>query len=203
MIRLIAFACLFAVPAHSEELNLPDVTHLRNSDLFDLSAVPPLIVQQAIAASEDRDYFETFPAFSPISQAVVRNFLVSPQRTLTAKAMEIRLAADLANEFTPEEIMTMYAEHVYLGAGCYGFSDALEHRMGTRLEQATLAQVLTLATLLRAPMMFESHPDRLPPRYNSLAVQGVLMEFWDADTSRELTGAGPAEILPNGRCLTE
>ncbi|MBU2993648.1 transglycosylase domain-containing protein [Octadecabacter sp. 1_MG-2023] len=130
MIRSFALLFTLAAPAQAQEHDLPDVTHLRNSVLFDLTAVPPLIVQQAIAASEDRDFFETFPAFSPISQAVVRNFLVSPQRTLTAKTIEIRLAADLANEFTQEEIMTMYAGHIYLGAGCYGFADALEHRMG-------------------------------------------------------------------------
>jgi len=203
MIRAALIGLMFAgaSPAMSQDVPaLPDVTQIRIDPNLDMSWVPPLAVQQAIAAAEDTGWFDTFPATSTITQQVAKNYLLDGLNTLPRKAMEIRLAIDLANAYSAEEIMSIYAQRIYLGARCYGFEDAAQHRLGRPLDQLTLREVLTLAVLIKTPVNHESNYARFASRFDTAAIAGQEAGFWDLDAATALILDGPSQFIDGADC---
>ena len=202
MIRALILTALLATAtgATAQDLpELPDVNLIREDTRLDLTWVPPLTVQQAIAASEDVNWFDSFPATSTITQQVVKNYLLSSERSLLRKAMEVRLAIDMANAYSAEEIISIYAQLIYLGRNCSGFAAALDHRLGVSIEDATLRDALTLAAFIKSPIRYEDEALRTQ-RYRSLVVFGQEAGFWDLATRTRLQDMGPTPVIAGASC---
>ena len=135
----------------------------------------PRYLPQAVIATEDRRFYSHFGvdlrglarAFianlrageivqggSTITQQLAKNLFLSPERTLKRKIQESLLALWLEHRFTKDQILTIYLNRVYLGAGSFGVDAAARRYFGTPAREVTLYEAAVLAGLLKAPSRY-------------------------------------------------
>jgi penicillin-binding protein 1A len=88
---------------------------------------------------------------STITQQVVKQLLLSPERTFERKAKELILAIELESKLSKNDILYLYVNHIYFGAGTYGISAAAQTLFGRDVADLSLAQAALLAGLPKAP----------------------------------------------------
>jgi penicillin-binding protein 1A len=88
---------------------------------------------------------------STLTQQLAKNLFLEPDRTIGRKIQEAVLALWLETRFTKDEILELYLNRVYFGAGAYGIDAAARRYFDTAPSQVTLAQAALLAGLLKAP----------------------------------------------------
>ncbi|WP_084398091.1 transglycosylase domain-containing protein [Henriciella aquimarina] len=132
----------------------------------------PAHVPQAFIAAEDKRFYEhdgadtqaimravwanvtsgeTVSGASTITQQLIKNLVLTPEQTLKRKAQEIRLARRLEKRLNKEEILELYLNRVYFGAGFYGLGAASRFYFGKQPEELTVGEASLLATLPQAP----------------------------------------------------
>ena len=97
---------------------------------------------------------------STITQQVVKNVLLDPERTLARKIRETLLAGRLERSLTKDEIFWLYLNHIYLGHGRYGVEEAARFYFGKHASELKLDESTILAGLIAAP-------ERYSPRRNA------------------------------------
>jgi 1A family penicillin-binding protein len=141
-------------------------------------------VRQAFVAVEDRRFYEHggvdvrrvggaavavvraggyVEGSSTITMQLARNVFpdrLPARKTLRRKVVEVRVARGIEKRFSKEEILELYLNHIYFGAGVYGIATAARHYFGRPAAQLTLAQAALLAALPKAPTHYEprEHP---------------------------------------------
>jgi len=141
------------------------------------SAIPKVLVQ-AVVAAEDADYFKhggvdymgmarafitnvlrgrTAQGGSTITQQVIKNLLLTPERTKKRKIQEIILARRLSEKLSKEDILALYLNQIYYGHGRYGCEEAARYFFGKSVKDVDLAEAALLAGLPQSP-------ERLSPR---------------------------------------
>lgn len=88
---------------------------------------------------------------STITQQLVKNTYLTPEKTLTRKIQEAALAIWLEHRLTKDEIIERYLNAVYLGAGTHGVDAAAHRYFGKSASDLTLAESAMLAGLAQAP----------------------------------------------------
>jgi penicillin-binding protein 1A len=96
---------------------------------------------------------------STITQQLAKNLFLTQERTVTRKLQEIVLALWLEHKYRKKEILELYLNRVYFGAGAYGIEGASQRYFGKSARQVTLAEAAMLAGLVQAP-------SRLAPNRN-------------------------------------
>jgi penicillin-binding protein 1A len=96
---------------------------------------------------------------STITQPVVKNILLSPERTYQRKIKETILAKRLEQELSKDEIFSLYLNHIYLGHGRYGVEEASRYYFGKRASELDLAEAALLSGLVAAPERFSPRVD--------------------------------------------
>ncbi|MDA0340439.1 MAG: PBP1A family penicillin-binding protein [Proteobacteria bacterium] len=96
---------------------------------------------------------------STITQQLAKNLYLSPERTLNRKIQEMFLAVWLESRLTKKEILTIYLNRVYFGAGAYGVASAARLYFDKPVNKLDLAESAMMAGLLKAP-------SRLAPTVN-------------------------------------
>ncbi len=91
---------------------------------------------------------------STITQQVAKNLFLAPDRTLKRKVQELLLALWLEHRFTKDQILTLYLNRVYLGAGTYGVDAAARRYFGRTARTLGPYEAAMLAGLLKAPSRF-------------------------------------------------
>ncbi|MGL4721790.1 MAG: penicillin-binding protein 1A [Desulfovibrionaceae bacterium] len=138
----------------------------------------PQILINAFLAAEDRsfyqhdgvDFISIIRAFiintwsgsvkqggSTITQQVVKALLLSPERTYTRKLKEAILAYRLEKYLSKKEILTIYLNQIYLGAGAYGVEAASRVYFGKHVQEITLAEASMIAGLPKAPSRYSPY----------------------------------------------
>lgn len=97
---------------------------------------------------------------STITQQLVKNTLLTDQRTLTRKMKEAVLAVRLEDELSKQQIMERYLNAVYFGNGAYGIGTAAQTYFGEPVEKLTRVQGALLAGLIQDPNGYD--PIRYP-----------------------------------------
>ena len=136
---------------------------------------------QAVIATEDRRFYSHFgidpigmlraaladlaagrvvEGGSTITQQLAKNLFLTPERSLARKIRETLLALWLEHEFTKDQILEIYLNRVYLGAGTYGVDAAAQRYFGTSTARLDLYQSAMIAGLLKAPARFNPTRDR-------------------------------------------
>ncbi len=140
----------------------------------DLDALPDY-VPAAFIAIEDRRFYH-HPGFDPIgmSRAVVanmkagrvvqggstltqqlaKNLFLSPDQNIKRKVQELMLAVWLEMKFSKKEILALYLNRVYFGAGAYGIEAASQRYFDKSAKQLTVGEAALLAGLLKAPSRY-------------------------------------------------
>jgi penicillin-binding protein 1B len=149
--------------------------------------LPPHLVK-AITVTEDRSFFEHYGvnirgilrAFvrrydtdpnspiarqggSSITQQLVKNLLLSPERTLRRKIAEAYMSIILETRLSKQEIFALYANQVYLGqqAGfsINGFGEASDAYFNKDVTNLTVPEAAFLAGLIRSPNRYNPYKD--------------------------------------------
>ncbi len=145
-----------------------------------LHELPPHL-PQAVLAVEDRRFYSHFgldlwgvtravlanlragrivQGGSTITQQLAKNLFLKPERTIRRKVQETLLALWLERRFSKDQILTIYLNRVYLGAGTYGVEAAARRFFGKSARQVSLYQAAMLAGLLKAPSRYNPVSDR-------------------------------------------
>ena len=95
---------------------------------------------------------------STITQQLAKNLFLTPRRNLRRKVQEMLLALWLEYRFSKRQILAIYLNRVYLGAGTYGVDAAARKYFGKSPDKLSLYESAMLAGMLKAPS-----------RYNPLA----------------------------------
>jgi penicillin-binding protein 1A len=94
-------------------------------------------------------------------------FLNRSDRSAHRKIQETLLAIQIERHYTKDQIFTMYANQIYLGAGNYGFEAASEYYFSKPIGELTLPEAATLAAIIRGPIYQPTnHPERALARRN-------------------------------------
>ncbi|MCB1492651.1 MAG: penicillin-binding protein 1A [Rhodobiaceae bacterium] len=139
-----------------------------------LRDLPP-ILPQAVIATEDSRFYSHFgidpiglvravvtnlraggvvQGGSTITQQLAKNMFLKPERTIERKIQEALLSIWLERRFTKDEILEMYLNRVYLGAGTHGVEAASQRYFGKSARDITLPEAAILAGLLKAPSRY-------------------------------------------------
>ena len=96
---------------------------------------------------------------STITQQVVKNVLLVPERSYERKIKETILARRLEQELTKDEILSLYLNQIYLGHGRYGVEEASRYYFGKRVRELDVAEAATLAGLVASPERYSPRRD--------------------------------------------
>lgn len=86
-----------------------------------------------------------------ITQQLVRNTLLTPERSVLRKLLEILLALKLERHYSKQEILSLYCEFCYTGPGHRGFEAAARAIFRRPLHRLSDAETCAIAGLIRRP----------------------------------------------------
>lgn len=96
---------------------------------------------------------------STITQQVVKNVLLTPERTFERKARELLLARRIEQQLGKDEILELYLNHIYLGHGRYGVEEASRYYFGKGVTHLSLAEAALIAGLAKGPSIYSPRVD--------------------------------------------
>lgn len=191
----------------------------------------PEHLPHALLATEDRRFYDHFgidpiglaratfaniqagrvvQGGSTLTQQLAKNVFLERDRTLKRKVQELILALRLERRFTKDQILEMYLNRVYFGAGAYGVEAAAQRYFDKPASALSLGESAMLVGLLKAP-------SRLAPTGNIKSAQTragqVLHNMADAGYITQATAnaatARPSQLarsrlpLPNARYFAD
>lgn len=144
-----------------------------NRTLINIENMPKHLIQATIAA-EDKNYYKHFGVSisgiiratlnnittgslqggSTITQQLVKNTLLTPEKTLTRKIKEAVLAIQIESIYTKDEILEMYLNEIPYGGTAYGVEEASRQYFNKSATNLTLAEASLIAGLPAAPSTF-------------------------------------------------
>ena len=168
------------------------------------AAVPlkdlPRHVSQAFLAIEDRRFYSHYgvdplgisralianilrrgvaQGGSTITQQLAKNLFLTQERTVTRKIQEVALALWLERKFSKAQILEIYLNRVYFGAGAYGIEAAAQRYFDKPASKVTVAEAAMLAGLVRSPSRLapSRNPDGAERRAQVVLAAMIDMKF--------------------------
>ncbi|MBT4004709.1 MAG: PBP1A family penicillin-binding protein [Candidatus Pacebacteria bacterium] len=109
------------------------------------------IIRAAIANRQDNSIQQ---GGSTITQQLVKNRLLSRERTIQRKLRELVLSISVEIKFSKDDILEMYFNQVPYGGSAYGVEEAAQRYFGKNVTQLNLAENTMLAGLPAAPSVY-------------------------------------------------
>lgn len=146
------------------------------------------VVKNATVASEDKDFYDhkgfdltgIVRAFiknalsggrgqggSTITQQLVKNAILTKEKTYTRKIKELILSMEIERRFTKDQILKMYLNEIPYGSVTYGIESASQSFLGKRAKDLTLSEAALLASIPKASTYYSPlgpHRDELAAR---------------------------------------
>lgn len=183
-----------------------------------LSEVPERVIQAFLAAEDDTfyqhsgvDYLSIARAAwanlraggeprqggSTITQQMVKQLLLSPERTYRRKIREFILARRIESRFSKEEILFLYLNQIYFGSGAYGISEAAYSYFGKKVADLSASEAALLAGLPKAPGRYSPlrHPERAEER-RVYVLERMLHEGFIDEATYAASVAEPLPLRP-------
>ena len=113
---------------------------------------------------------------STITQQLAKNLFLTPERTFERKMEEALLAIWLEMKYSKDEILTLYLNRVYFGAGTYGVEAASRRYFDKSARDLTLKESAILAGLLKAPSRFAPTNNAEAAEQRAEVVLGAMVE---------------------------
>lgn len=199
--------------------------HVERRYLVPLSEVPKRTVL-AFLASEDARFYEhggvdlvgIVRAFfknlqageivqggSTITQQVVKSLLLTPEKTVIRKVKEAILAYRIDQFLTKDEILYLYLNQIYFGAGAYGVEAAARTYFDKHVHELSLAESSLLAGLPKAPSRFSPYQNYNAARERQQYVLQRMVEvgFITEQEGRQVYAAGVNLAKPKRWTLKE
>lgn len=144
-----------------------------NRTILPLSEIPHSAIAATVAI-EDKDFFvhkgfsisgisramfsniqgKQLQGGSTITQQLVKNRLLTSERTVARKVRELLLSVLVEMQYTKEEILEMYLNQVSYGGNAYGIEEASQKFFGKSARELTLAESALLAGLPQSPSTY-------------------------------------------------
>jgi penicillin-binding protein 1B len=180
--------------------------------------IPPVLVQ-AITSIEDRRFFDHHgldifgvarallrnagdermgQGGSTITQQLIKNTYLTPERTLRRKYAEAMLSFTLERRLSKEDIFALYCNEIYLGqrgvVAVRGVDQAARVFFGKELKDLSLPEAATIAGMIQSPSRYSPvrHSDAARARRNT--VLGTMVR--DGFIPLDQAGAAAKELLP-------
>ena len=193
-------------------------------DAVRIDELPPY-VPQAIIAIEDRRFYSHFgvdplgiaralysnwragatvQGGSTITQQLAKNLFLKPERTIERKLQEVVLAVWLESKFSKDEILQLYMNRVYFGAGATGIDKAAQRFFGKSARDVNLSEAAVLAAVLKAPSRFnpiastERANQRAREVLNDMVKAGFITQA-EADATRGVEARGPGSTYVSAK----
>lgn len=137
---------------------------------------------------------------STITQQVIKNVILSPERTLSRKIKEAILAHKIENNLSKEEILFLYLNHIYLADGTYGVEMASQNFFGKSAKDINIAEAALLAGLPKKPEYFSprKHLNRALER-QKLVLRKMVESGYITEDQRAQAADYEIEIVPRKR----
>ena len=141
---------------------------------IELSTLPEY-TKYAFVSVEDKDFYK-HPGFSisgigraikenllaqssvqggsTISQQLIKNSILSPDKRLLRKYQELVLALELERRYSKDDILELYINTNYYGEGAFGIQDASQRYFSKDAKDLTLSESALLAGIIRAPSYY-------------------------------------------------
>ncbi len=183
----------------------------------------PLVLVQAITSAEDHRFFQ-HPGLdvfgiaralgrdagddhlgqggSTITQQLVKNTYLSPERTLRRKYAEAMLSYALEQRLSKEDIFALYCNEIYLGqrgaVAVRGVEEASRIYFGKELADLSLGEAATIAGMIQGPMRFSptQHADAAQVRRN-MVLTAMVRDGWIDTTQAAATAEKPVVVAPS------
>src|SRR5579862_5970467 len=171
---------------------------------------------KAVVATEDRRFYSHFgidpvglirAAFtdlrsghvvqggSTITQQLAKTVFLTPERSISRKIREALLALWLERHFTKDQILEIYLNRVYLGAGTYGVDAAAHRYFGKSASGLNLYESAVIAGLLKAPTRFNPTRDKQAAAARAAQVLDLMVETGAIDQPQALAAAKAGSAL--------
>ncbi|HLO25474.1 MAG TPA: PBP1A family penicillin-binding protein [Geobacteraceae bacterium] len=140
---------------------------------------------------------------STITQQVAKSMLLTPEKKYSRKLKEAILATRMEKALSKDEILYIYLNQIYLGAGAYGVQLAAETYFGKDVDQLNLAEMAILAGLPKAPNSYSpiKHLDKAKER-QAYVLERMVKEGYvtqaEADHARSLPLVIRSRKMVNG-----
>ena len=175
------------------------------------AAVPlkelPRYVPQAFVAIEDRRFYSHYgvdplgiaraavanvlrrgvaQGGSTLTQQLAKNLFLTQERTMSRKVQEVGLALWLERKYSKTQILELYLNRVYFGAGAYGIEAAAQRYYSKPAQKLTVAEAATLAGLVRSPTRLAPtrNPDGAERRAQVVLAAMTDMKFITDDMAK-------------------
>lgn len=152
----------------------------KNRSLVTLSDLPEY-VPDATLAIEDKNFYshlgvdligitraflsnlrhESIQGGSTITQQLVKNILLTPERTLSRKIQEVMLSFWVERIYTKDEILTMYLNEISYGGPTLGINAASQTYFGKDAKELTLSEAAFLAGLPASPTTYSPYGENI------------------------------------------
>ncbi len=195
-----------------EPLQIGSIYPAHNEDriLVQRDDVPQALVDMLVAM-EDRNYYHHFGVAplailraawvnlrageyqqggSTLTQQLVKNFYLTPERSLGRKLVEAVMAISLDFHYSKDEILEGYINEIFLGQdgprAIHGFGLASQYYFNQPLKDLQLPQLATLVALVRGPSYYDPwrHPQRAIDRRNLVLATLEAQGFVDPEEAR-------------------
>lgn len=156
---------------------------------------PPVLIE-ALVSTEDKEFFRhsginfwriagaayrdiasrgKVQGASTLTMQLARNLFLSPDRSFHRKIEEALLAIQIERRFTKPQILTLYANQIYLGHGVYGFEAASEFYFSKPAKLLSLPEAALIAGLPKSPANYSpiNHAD-LALRRRNFVINNML-----------------------------
>jgi len=195
-----------------------------------LDEVSPYM-QAAILAIEDRRFYEhggfdavrigsslwaNLRAFqvvqgaSTITQQLARQSFLTPQRTLRRKLQEVMLARRIERQYDKRQILELYLNKIYFGAGLHGVEAASRGYFGRHASALSIDEAALLAGLVKSPSAYAPtvNPARARARRNVVLdamreTGAVTPAEWQVARSAFITLRDDLQVGPYGQYFKE
>ncbi|MBA2702261.1 MAG: PBP1A family penicillin-binding protein [Blastocatellia bacterium] len=146
----------------------------------------PLVMKNAILAVEDARFYDhvgidpiriigatwknltsdKVEGGSTLTQQLAKNLFLSKEQTIKRKMNEWALALQIERYYTKNQIMELYANHIFLGANAYGVEAGAETYFGKQAKDLTIGEAALLAGVPKAPSEYSptTNPTRAKER---------------------------------------
>ncbi len=186
---------------------LYDIYQNQNRTPVKLSDIPPYI-KEATISIEDKDFYKhggfslvgIGRAFfdlvihrqvegggSTLTQQLVKNALLSGERTLTRKLKELILAIQVERAYSKDQILEMYLNEIPYGGTAYGIEAASNLYFGKSAKDLDLAQAALLAGLPQRPSVYSpygTHPELAKARQKEVLRRMVEDKYITQDQAK-------------------
>ena len=130
---------------------------------------------------------------STITQQLAKNVFLDNDRSAARKIRELLLALWLERKFTKDEILTLYLNRVYLGAGTYGVEAAARRYFGKSARAVNAHEAAIVAGLLKAPSRFAPTANMARAKARAAEVLDNMVEAGFM-TAEQRAGAGALAV---------